>query len=91
MSNYMKSVTTLKSVTTGRTDRRTDRQTDAGQSDPYVPLCFAGDTKMHGRVYKVNSKLLHQWLEHKIWILFILSAWNFCSLCNDMASSEMKY
>ena len=21
-----------------------DRQTDAGQSDPYVPLCFAGDT-----------------------------------------------
>ena len=27
-----------------RTDRRTDTQTDAGQSDPYVPLCFAGDT-----------------------------------------------
>ena len=27
-----------------RTDGRTDRQTDAGQSDPYVPLCFAGDT-----------------------------------------------
>ena len=26
-----------ESVTTG--------QTDAGQSDPYVPLCFAGDTK----------------------------------------------
>ena len=23
---------------------RTHRQTDAGQSDPYVPLCFAGDT-----------------------------------------------
>ena len=22
-----------------------DGQTDAGQSDPYVPLCFAGDTK----------------------------------------------
>ena len=22
-----------------------DRQTDARQSDPYVPLCFAGDTK----------------------------------------------
>ena len=30
------------SVTTGQTDG----QTDAGQSDPYVPLCFAGDTKM---------------------------------------------
>ena len=26
-------------------DYRTDRRTDAGQSDPYVPLCFAGDTK----------------------------------------------
>ena len=36
------------SVTDGRTDRRTDRQTDRqtddGQSDPYVSLCFAGDT-----------------------------------------------
>ena len=31
-----------ESVTTGRTDG----QNDAGQSDPYVPLCFAGDTKM---------------------------------------------
>ena len=27
-------------------DRQTDGQTDAGQSDPYVPLCFAGDTKI---------------------------------------------
>ena len=27
-----------------RTDRHTHTQTDAGQSDPYVPLCFAGDT-----------------------------------------------
>ena len=38
-----------ESVTTGQTDRqtvgRTDRQTDTGQIDPYVPLCFAGDTK----------------------------------------------
>ena len=30
-----------ESVTTGQTHG----QTDAGQSDPYVPLCFAGDTK----------------------------------------------
>ena len=37
MGDYQESVTT---------DRQTDRQTDAGQSDPYVPLCFAGDTKM---------------------------------------------
>ena len=27
-----------------RTDTHTDGRTDAGQSDPYVPLCFAGDT-----------------------------------------------
>ena len=26
-------------------DYWTDTQTDDGQSDPYVPLCFAGDTK----------------------------------------------
>ena len=34
-----------ESVTTGQTDTQTDTQTDDGQSDPYVPLCFAGDTK----------------------------------------------
>ena len=33
-----------ESVTIGKTDTRTHRQ-DAGQSDPYVLLCFAGDTK----------------------------------------------
>ena len=27
-----------------RRDTRTDKQTDAGQSDPYLPLCFAGNT-----------------------------------------------
>ena len=38
-----------ESVTTGQihrwTDTQTDRRQDAGQSDPYVLLCFAGDTK----------------------------------------------
>ena len=29
-----------------QTDTQTDGKTDAGQSDPYVPLCFAGDTKI---------------------------------------------
>ena len=33
-----------ESVTTGQTD--THVLTDAGQRDPYVPLCFAGDRKM---------------------------------------------
>ena len=32
-----------------RTDRHTHTQTDAGQSDPYVPLCFAGDTKIDAK------------------------------------------
>ena len=27
-------------------DYRIDTQTNAGQSDPYVPLCLASDTKM---------------------------------------------
>ena len=36
-----------ESVTTGQTDTWTDGQTDDGQSDPYVPLCFAGDTKIN--------------------------------------------
>ena len=31
--------------TDGRTDGLTDGQTDDGQSDSYVSLCFAGDTK----------------------------------------------
>ena len=35
-----------ESVTTGQTDRLTDGQTDAGQSNPYMPLCFAGDTNI---------------------------------------------
>ena len=28
-------------------DYRTDTQTDARQNDPYVPLCFTGDTKIN--------------------------------------------
>ena len=49
-----------------QTDTRTYRQTDAGQSDPYVPLCFTGDTKKHIQtkrrtqraqlVYKITSQ-----------------------------------
>ena len=35
-----------ESVTTG--------QTDTGQSDPYVPLCFAGDTKSRSNATKVE-------------------------------------
>ena len=35
----------LESVTTRQTDTRTAGQTDAEQSDSYVQLCFAGNTK----------------------------------------------
>ena len=36
-----------ESVTTGQTDTQRDGQTDAGQSDPYVPLCFTGNFWQH--------------------------------------------
>ena len=45
-----------ESVTTGQTHR----QTDAGQSDPYVPLCFAGNTKTttsFGGNFRILKKL----------------------------------
>ena len=41
-----------ESVTTGQTDGQTDGQTGAGQSDPYVPLRFAGDTI---KVYRIEG------------------------------------
>ena len=53
MRDYQESVTTGQ--THGQTNRQTDGQTDAGQSDPYVPLCFAGDTK--NKWYNVFSAL----------------------------------
>ena len=59
-------------VTTGQTDG----QTDAGQSDPYVLPCFAGDTKrvyiyynirfcnkqivVHSTVQAIKSDLVHE-------------------------------
>ena len=42
-----------------RTDGQTDGQTDTGQSDPYVPICFARDTKrmnMQHQTERKNSK-----------------------------------
>ena len=53
MRDYQESVTTGQTHT--RTDRQTDGQTDAGQSDPYVPLCFAGDTKTNEK-YAIHIK-----------------------------------
>ena len=55
------------------TDRNIHRQTDAGQSDPYVPLCFACDTK---RSPFNGNAALHQngaWQLHNLLWLFSLS------------------
>ena len=39
--------------TDGQTDRQTtDGRTDDGQSDPYVSLCFAGDTTIGREIYR---------------------------------------
>ena len=46
-----------ESVTTGQT--HTHGQTDAGQSDPYVPLCFAGDTKKHKQQWTQSNRGLN--------------------------------
>ena len=51
-----------ESVTTRQTDRQTKGQTDTGQSDPYVPLCFAGDAKVHIPGMRI-SKLYIFWLK----------------------------
>ena len=46
------------------TDRQTDGQTVAGQSDPYVPLCFAGDTKMKViRFFKIDE-FINRWVQN---------------------------
>ena len=34
----------------------TNGQTDAGQSDPNVPLCFAGDTINERRIIRIYQK-----------------------------------
>ena len=63
----------------------TDGRTDDGQSDPYVSLCFAGDTKkpcvtfwrhnceiFNQRKVKVNVKVTawYCWIDHVTWIMY---------------------
>ena len=40
----------LRNITLESVTEKCDRQTDEGQSDPYVSLCFAGDTKMQNKI-----------------------------------------
>ena len=46
-------------------DRHTHRETDAGQSDPYVPLCFAGDTII--AVKEIASRHGYDMIMKQIW------------------------
>ena len=59
--------------TDARTDGRTDGQTDARQSDTYVPLCFAGDTKRH---FKVQLWLQAQRHNKQVRANWFLPIWN---------------
>ena len=47
-------------------DTQTDGQTDTGQSDPYVPLCFAGDTKHVACNKQVALELYFRDAAHRI-------------------------
>ena len=57
-----------------RTDTYTHGQTDARQSDPYVPLCLAGDTKISvlkfktPRISLLNSMCSSQ-MDRRLWNL----------------------
>ena len=56
--DYQERVTTDRH-TDRRTDGRTDRHTEAGQSDPYVPLCVAGNTKTKSKGFPHRVLLLY--------------------------------
>ena len=46
-----------ESVTTRQTDRQTHVRTDARQSDPYVQLCLAGDTKSILNIFVCETQM----------------------------------
>ena len=55
MGDYQESVTTGKT----HTHIQTDGQTDAGQSDPYVPLCFADDTMKYEKCCVIRGSVIN--------------------------------
>ena len=69
-------------------DRHTHTQTDAGQSDPYVPLCFAGDTIKSQLPRCQKSVFRYQQVCH-LWtwwaIEFIKMCWNNVHRCTCMS------
>ena len=60
-----------ENVPTGQTDRQTHGRTDAGQSDPYVSLCFTGDTKTVNRYISPLAFHYEVFLKAKYIILLI--------------------
>ena len=56
MRDYQERLTTGQTDT--QTDRQTDGQTDAGQSDPYVLLCFGGDTKTQVNLFEFITQFI---------------------------------
>ena len=77
-----------ESVTIGQTDRQTHGRTDARQSDPYVPLCFAGDTKSSKRLkfqnFNICPNILHD--QKQLWN----EGWNKTCLLNIMPLEATK-
>ena len=73
-----------ESVTTGQTDRQTDThtQTDAEKSDPYVPLCFAGDTIncIKFNLFVIHVHCIPVWYKMP-WLLLLIRAVLICFLC----------
>ena len=72
--SYIVCVTTKKVWLPDRqTHRRTDGQTDAGQSDPYVPLCFVGDTIKWLLYYNISEGLISQGVQKGARVAFYQS------------------
>ena len=79
------------SVTDGQTDtdRQTDGQTDDGQSDPYVSLCFAGDTKSKIKnVTHIIPKELSDWSGQ--YVCRMRTATAFCLVGNAQCSLKRQ-
>ena len=90
-----------KSVTTGQTHK----QTDARQSDPYMRLCFAGDTKMilwlsvcnvtlvpFKRCHKNNMHAKYKCMYYPPRIVLLFSkSWNVMLQLRVIQITEMSY
>ena len=66
-------------------------QTDAGQSDLYVPLCFAGDTKMISESH-VQKIIKTEWFKWDMYLWNTMaSVFFFCIIVKVISSSLMSF